>query len=114
MKTCELFAGCSITIMPHHDLWLVALSRNTRETVCMRTDRELPDALDLVHEWTLLLTDETDVRVDQDARREAEALLRETVARLAIGADIHPPMKQLDRLIERDKLRRWFEREMGS
>jgi hypothetical protein len=50
MKTRDLFAGCSVMITPHDDVWLVTLYTDDLKSVSMRTYHELPDAIEAVHE----------------------------------------------------------------
>jgi hypothetical protein len=64
MKTRDLFAGCSVLITPHDDVWLVSLHTDDLSKVVMNTYQELPDALESVHEWMLMLTDETQITPD--------------------------------------------------
>jgi hypothetical protein len=113
VKTKDLFAGCFVTIMPHDDVWLVALHTDDQKTVSMKTYGELPDAMEAVHEWMLMLSDEMEVRVDDNAVKEAADLVRESLARMALGEEIKMP-KELDEVILRDELRTWFERAMGG
>jgi hypothetical protein len=113
VKTKDLFAGCFVTIMPHDDVWLVALHTDDQKTVSMKTYGELPDAMEAVHEWMLMLSDETEIRVNEDAVKEAAELVREALARMALGEEVEMP-KELDEVVLRDELRTWFEREMGG
>jgi hypothetical protein len=110
MKTRDLFAGCHVTIAPHDDVWLVSLIDNALHTVSMQTYQELPDALEAVHEWMLMLSDETEV---SPAPEVAVDLLREAMARLAIGEDVRMP-REVDEFVVRDELRAWFQRETGE
>jgi hypothetical protein len=110
VKTRDLFTGCHVTIAPHDDVWLVSLVDDALRTVAMQTYQELPDALEAVHEWLLMLSDETEV---SPAPEVAVGLLREAMARLAIGADVRIP-REVDEFVVRDELRAWFEGEMGS
>jgi hypothetical protein len=48
MKTRDLFAGCSVTITPHDDVWLVSLTTDDLSKVVLNTYLELPDALEYV------------------------------------------------------------------
>jgi hypothetical protein len=59
MKTRDLLAGYFVTIEPHDDVWLVSLNTDDLSRVAMNTYQELPDALESVHEWMLMLTDGT-------------------------------------------------------
>jgi hypothetical protein len=111
MKTKDLFAGCFVTIAPDGDAWLVTLRKNNHETIVMRSYGELPDALEAVHEWMLMLGDDTQIRVGEDATMEATELMRDTLARLAIGEEAKMP-DQPDEAVLQDELRTWFEREM--
>jgi hypothetical protein len=52
MKSKDLFAGCSVTITPHDDVWLVSLNTEEEHIVAMRTFHELPEALEAVNLWT--------------------------------------------------------------
>jgi len=56
VKTKDLFAGCSVTIMPHDDVWLVSLNTDDQHTITMLTYQELPDAMEAAHEWLLMLS----------------------------------------------------------
>jgi hypothetical protein len=67
VKTKDLFTGCSVTIMPHDDVWLVALYADDRTLVSMKTYGKLPDALEAVHEWMLMLSDETEIHPSIEA-----------------------------------------------
>ena len=110
MKTRDLFAGCSVLIAPHDDVWLVSLATDSQKTVAMRTYHELPDAIEAVHEWTLMLSDETEITPDPFG---AVQMLMEALARNAIGEEMALPAS-LDEVMARDELRTWFEREMGD
>jgi hypothetical protein len=110
MKTRDLFAGCSVTIEPHDDGWLVYLNTDDFSTVVMNTYLEQSDALESVHEWMLMLTDETQITPDPAL---ANSLLRESLARLSLREEVRPP-KTVHETRLRDELRTWFEREMGS
>jgi hypothetical protein len=110
VKTKDLFAGCSVTIAPHDDVWLVSLKTDDQKTVSMRTYHELPDAIEAVHEWMLMLTDETEITPDPAL---ATAVLREALARLAVGEEVQLP-ETIDETRPRAEMRTWFEREMGK
>jgi hypothetical protein len=111
VKTKDIFAGCYVTIAPHEDVWLVSLNTDDHHMVTMRTYQELADAIEAVHEWTLMLSDETEIRIDVESRRQAAQILREALARNALGEELIEP-KLVDEVIKRDELRAWFEREM--
>jgi hypothetical protein len=110
VKTEDLFAGSSVTITPHDDVWLVSLHTDSLQTVTMRTYHELPGALDAAHEWMLMLADETEIAPDAVG---AVHLLMETLARHAVdeGATLPATMEDLE---ARGTLRTWFEREMEN
>jgi hypothetical protein len=112
MKTRDLFAGCSVVIAPHDDVWLVSLTTDGLKSVMMRTYRELLDALEAAHEWLLMLSDETEIRIDGEAHKRIARLIREALARHALGEDMAQPTT-LEAVMERDTVRSWFEREMG-
>ena len=112
MKTRDLFAGCSVLITPHDDIWLISLTTDDLKSVMMRTYHDLPDALEAAHEWLLMLSDETEIRVDVEAHKRVARLMQEALARHALGEEMVPPTK-LDEVMERDTLRSWFEREIG-
>jgi hypothetical protein len=109
LKTRDLFAGCSVVIAPHDDVWLVTLVKDDLKSVSMRTYHELPEAIEAVHEWTLMLSDETEIVPDSVL---ANAALQEALARTALGEEAALPVT-IDEVMERDELRAWFEREMG-
>lgn len=113
MKTCDLFAGCSVTITPHDDVWLVSLNTEDEHMVAMRTYHELPEALEAVNLWTLMVSDQTEINTDQEAHERAAGLMRETLADLVLRQDTRVPEK-LQKVEEQDALRTWFEREMGK
>ncbi len=69
----------------------------------------MPEAIDAVREWALLLTDETEISSDPAALR---VLMRQSLARYALDEDAVLPASMGD-LKARDRLRTWFEREMG-
>jgi hypothetical protein len=106
MKTRDFSVGCSVTIEPHDDVWLVSLKTDDPHTVTMQTHHELPDAIEAVHEWPLMLSDETEIR---EYPRATTRLLRETLARMALGEEVRLP-KTVDEVVMRDQLRAWFER----
>ncbi len=108
MKTKDLFVKCFITIGPHEDTWLVGFHCAGQKLFAMRSYHEVADALETLHEWMLLFSDETEVT---PADEGAATLLRETLARLAVGEETHLP-DTIDELQKRDDLRTWFEREM--
>jgi hypothetical protein len=110
MKTRDLFTGCSVTIEPHDDVWVVSLHTDDLSQVVLNTYLELPDALESVHEWMLMLTDETQITPDTAL---ANSMLRETLARLSLREEVRPP-KTVGETRLRDRMRTWFEREMGS
>jgi hypothetical protein len=110
VKTRDLFAGCSVTIAPHDDVWLVSLNTGDDHMVSMRRYLELPDAVEAAHEWVLMLSDDTEIVPDAFG---AVQILMETLARNALGEELTLPVK-VDEVMERVELRAWFEREMGS
>jgi hypothetical protein len=110
MKTRDLFAGCFVLITLHDDVWLVSLTTDDLSKVVLNTYLELPDALESVYEWTLMLADETQITPDPAL---ANSLLRESLARLSLREEVRPP-KTVHETRLRDELRTWFEREMGS
>jgi hypothetical protein len=99
-----------VTIEPHDDVWLVSLNTDDLSKVVMNTYQELPEALESVHEWMLMLTDETEITPNPAL---ANSALRETLARLAVWEEVRLP-KTVDETRLRDEMRTWFEREMGS
>jgi hypothetical protein len=106
VKTKDLFAGCFVTIAPHDDVWLVSLLTDDQKSVSMRTYRELPDALEAVHEWMLMLADETEITPDPVLENAA---LQEALARAALGEEASSPMTA-DEVHMHDELRAWFGR----
>jgi hypothetical protein len=110
VKTRDLFAGCSVTIAPHDDVWLVSLRTDNQNTVSMRTYQELPEAIEAVHEWMLMLTDEKEITPDPAL---AMTTLMEALARDAAGEPMSLP-ENIDETRMRDEMRTWFEREMGT
>jgi hypothetical protein len=76
MKTRDVFAGCSVTVAPHGDVWLVSLNTDDLSQVVMKTYHDLPDALEAVHDWMLMLSDETEINIDADAHRRVAGLKR--------------------------------------
>src|SRR5665811_699651 len=110
MKTRDLFAGCSVLITPHDDVWLVSLNTDDLSKVVVNSYLKLPDALESVHEWMLMLTDETEITPDPAL---ANSLLRESLARLSLREEVRPP-KTVAETRSRDEMRTWFEREMGA
>lgn len=81
--------------------------------VAMRTYHELPEALEAVNLWTLMVSDQTEINTDQEAHERAAGLMRETLADLVLRQDTRVPEK-LQKVEEQDALRTWFEREMGK
>jgi hypothetical protein len=72
----------------------------------MRTFHELPDAIEAVHEWTLMLSDETEIVPDTFG---VLPMLMEMLARNALGEPMSQSVK-VDEAMERDELRAWFGR----
>lgn len=110
MQTRDLFAGHEATLMPHDDVWLVGLSGDDERTVLLRTYSDLSAALDAVHEWALMLSDETEISADAEAVVE---LMRHALAQYALdkGATLPATMEDLK---ARDRLRTWFEHDTGQ
>jgi hypothetical protein len=112
VKVRELFAGYRVALSPVGDEWRVALADREGIDRLSTVHPELPLALDVAHEWLLLLVDETELSEDAAA---AVALLadrlREYLGRRAAGEPVLEP-SGLDAIADRDELRRWFEREM--
>ncbi len=108
MKSKDLFAGCSVTVMPHDDVWGVSLNTLDLHMVVMRSYMDLPAALEVVHQWMQLLEDETEV-AGEDVTSGTLDNLRETLARHAAGEDVRPPEQ-----VNEDEMLTWFEREMGK
>jgi hypothetical protein len=108
MKTRDLFAGCSVMITPHDDVWLVSLTTDDLKSVSMQTYLELPEAVEAVYEWLLMLSDETEIVPDACG---AAQILMEALARNALGEEMALPAN-IDEVVVRDELRAWFEREM--
>lgn len=99
--------GCSVLITPQDDVWLVSLITDALSTVTMRTYHELPEAVDAAYEWTML-SDETEITPDAFG---AVPILMETLAHNALREEMAVPAN-IDEVMERAKLRTWFEREM--
>jgi hypothetical protein len=110
MKTKDLFAGCSVTITPHDDVWVVSLRTDDLKTVAMMTYHDLPTALEAVHECMLMLGDETEIHSDAAA---VVTHLRERLAKHALDESQTLPTT-MEELTAHDDLRMWFEREMGT
>jgi hypothetical protein len=110
MKTKDLFAGCSVTIAPHDDVWLVSLVTDMRATVSMLTYHSLADAIEDAYAWAMMLSDEKEITPDPEG---AMNVLMEAVARDTLGEDIGTP-KTFDEALTRDNLRAWFEHDMGE
>jgi hypothetical protein len=110
VKTKDLFAGFSVTISPHDDVWLVSLHKDEQRTVTTRTYQELPVAVEAMHEWLLMLSDETEIIQDPAG---ADSELREALARAALGEEVRMS-ETIDHAQVRDEMRTWFEREMGK
>jgi len=81
--------------------------------LAMRTYHELPDALEAVNLWALMLRDETGINADHEAHERAADLMRETLANLVLRQEIKLPEK-LWKVNERDELQTWVEQEMGT
>jgi hypothetical protein len=112
VKTRDLFAGCSVLITRHDEVWLVSLTADEMTSVNMRMYHNLPDAVEAAHEWLLMLSDETEIRTDAETHKWVARLMQETLARYALGEEMLQPT-MLEEVMERDTLRSWFEREMG-
>jgi hypothetical protein len=110
MKSRDLFVGCSVTIEPYDEVWLISLTTDDLSKLVMNTYLELPDALVSVHEWMLMLTDETEITPDPAL---ANSLLRESLARRSLREEVRLP-KTVAEMRLRDEMRTWFEHEMGS
>jgi len=110
MQTKDLFAGCVVAITPEGDGLVVLLLTNDRTTIFAKTYHDVDEAMDAVHQWMLMLVDETEIH--PSIVRFIEQM-RKNVARHAIGDDVVPP-PNLPEFIHRDELRTWFEREMGK
>ncbi|HEX6509671.1 MAG TPA: hypothetical protein VF221_18735 [Chloroflexota bacterium] len=110
MRTRDLFAGYHVQMQPQSDVWLVSLVADDQHTVTMKAYDELPDALDAVHEWALMLSDETEISPDAEAAGDT---FRVILAWMAIGEEAHLP-ETVEEVRQRDELQTWFEREMGN
>jgi hypothetical protein len=111
VKTKDLFAGCFVTIAPDTDGWLVTLRKNNHETIALKRNGGLSEAIDAVRDWTLLLSDEADLGADDNALKGSAELARETLARMAVGEEAPPAVEPAEAVL-RDELPAWFEREM--
>jgi hypothetical protein len=78
--------------------------------VTMRSFHELHLALEAVHVWTLMISDESQITPDAVG---AMNLVMVTLARVVLGVELVLPANP-DEVMERDELRMWFEREMGK
>jgi hypothetical protein len=114
MKVRDLFAGYRVAISPAGDDWRVYLVSPAGVDRLGTFHTELPEALDVAHEWLLMLVDETELSDDATV---AVALLAdrlcEHLARRVAGEPVLEA-SGLDVLVDRDELRRWFEREMNG
>jgi hypothetical protein len=113
MKTRELFAGCHARIEPRTDLWLVSLRGDDDVIVAMHAYHGLADGLEALHEWMLMLVDETELRPEIARNVELRQMIREALARSALGERATLP-ETMRALLTRDRLQAWFEREMGD
>jgi hypothetical protein len=95
-------------LMPHDDVWLVSLCSEIGKTLALQAYEDLPDALDAVHEWALMLSDETELSPGMEA---ASGLIREVLAQAAVEEMTRLPDTLLD-LMKADRLRAWYERQM--
>lgn len=109
MKTRDLFSGCFVTIGLHNGAWAVALHTVDQKRVLMNTYTELPDALEAVHKWTRMMSDDAEISPNAES---AADLMRETLARAALGEAVGPP-ETVEEVEKPEDLRSWFEREMG-
>ena len=114
MKIRDLFDGYGVTIRPLEAEWVVQLVDPLGIAHGSMVHGELPAALDIAHEWLLMLTDETELRVKpEQAAGELADRMREYLARRAAGEPVVEPAG-LDAIADRDELREWFERQMGN
>jgi hypothetical protein len=103
VQTKDLFDGHYVALVPHGDAWLVGLNNAACTMLWPRTYRELPDAIDAVHAWAQLLSNETEIH----------ASIEDTVNRWRQTSDPHTLEDDETGPMTADELRTWFTRYEG-
>jgi hypothetical protein len=112
VRTRDLFDGCYVCVIPYEDAWTVRLVDESSRPVKSAAYRTMEGALHTVQQWLVLLDDDTQI-LDEDPSMLAEVadVLREAILSMAIGEQASLP-GALTALLERDRLRSWFNRQM--
>lgn len=113
MRVRHLFNGWRLCIVPYLDSWFVSLidSDANQESIRRYTSKE--DALQGIAIWMEILSDDSELPThDLDIEEEVQQLLRELLARRVPGEET-PPFREAQRSLDDQRLREWFEREMG-
>lgn len=112
MTVRDLFAGYGVQIFLAEERWAVALTRPDGTNEAFQTYADLPDALEAAHELLMLFADETPLVADTVTTEDARAAFRESLVHHVAGEPLEIP-EEVDAPNERDRLRAWFERQMG-
>jgi hypothetical protein len=114
MKIRDLFDGCYVAAQPVENYWTVQLIDSSARILSSRVCLSIEDAAGAVQQWLAVIDDDTEI-LDQDPaiQEEVVSLLREAIITTAAGKQSDLP-HALAALIERERLRGWFEGQLGD
>lgn len=112
MRIRDLFDGCYVTAVPIENYWTVQLTDASGRILSSRVCLSIEDSASAVQQWLTVVDDDTEV-LDQNPamQEEVASLLREAIVSMAAGEQSDLP-HALAALIERERLRGWFQGQM--
>jgi hypothetical protein len=114
MKILDLFDGCYVTAQPVESYWAVQLTDSSGRILSSKVCLSVADAAGAVQQWLTVIDDDTEILEQNPAmQEEVVSLLREAIITTAAGEQSDLP-HAVAALIERERLRDWFEGQMGD
>jgi hypothetical protein len=114
MKIRDLFRSQRIQVYPDGNGWVVALLDPDRGAQSVRTYGTLPEALEAIGDWMRVMTDEREIEDDPVIRDRLFDLLHNAMIRYEAGEDPNEVPEDDEKVIEYERLKAWFERQMDG
>jgi hypothetical protein len=114
MRIRDLFDGCYVTARPIETYWTVQLIDSSGRILSSRVCLSLGDTVSSVQQWLTVVDDDTEISdQDPEMQEEVASLLREAIVSTAAGEQADLP-HAVAALIERERLRGWFQGQMND
>jgi hypothetical protein len=111
VRVRDVFAGHRVELYLRGRHWIVALTHPENGVQHAASYVDAGDAYASLETWLEILSNESEIETEQDLRGVLESMMDELVAREDAGEPLDDP-GDIRNVIERDELRRWYEREM--